>query len=77
MTLSAKLKLLVPITLLLGVSFALMSEFMPGRIIVATIFIGHIVYFGFMVKTEKPESSIQSVLPGQSALLGHSAVQED
>lgn len=77
MTLSAKLKLLIPITLLLGVSFVLMSEFMLGRIIVATIFIGHIVYFGFMVKTEKPESPMQSVLSSQSALLGHSAVQED
>lgn len=77
MTLSAKLKLLIPITLLLGISFMLMSEFMPGRIIVTTIFIGHIVYFGFMVKTEKPESPMRSVVPSQSALLGHSAVQED
>lgn len=77
MTLSAKLKLLIPITLLLGVSFMLMSEFMPGRIIVATIFIGHVVYFGFMVKTEKPESQMCSTISGQSALLRHSTVQED
>ncbi len=77
MTLSAKLKLLIPITLLLGISFMLMSEFLPGRIIVATIFIGHIVYFGFMVKTEKPESPVHSTVSGQSALLRHGAVQED
>lgn len=53
MTLSAKLKLLIPISVLLGVSFLLMESVPVGRIVVAAIFIGHVVYFGFMVKTEK------------------------
>lgn len=64
MTLSAKLKLLIPITVLLGISFALMGSVPIGRIVVAIIFIGHIAYFGFMVKTEKPaqrEGSVSSV----------------
>lgn len=55
MTIAAKLKLLAPITLLLAVSFALMGSVPIGRIVVAIIFIGHIVYFGFVVKTDRPQ----------------------
>lgn len=68
MTVAAKLKLLAPVTLLLAVSFALLGSFPIGRIVVAVIFIGHIVYFGFMVKTEKPQAAM---LPRKGA------VQED
>ena len=57
MTIAAKLKLLAPITLLLAVSFALMGSVPIGRIVVAIIFIGHIVYFGFVVKTDRPRST--------------------
>lgn len=57
MTLSAKLKLLIPICTLLLISFMMMSSVPAGRIVVAVIFIGHIVYFGFMVKTEKSETN--------------------
>lgn len=66
MTVSAKLKLLIPIACLLGISFALLGDFLPGRILVASILIGHIVYFGFVVKTEKPaprESAFTSSQP--------------
>lgn len=59
MTLAAKAKLLTPIFILLAISFLLMESFLPGRIIVSVIFIGHIVYFGFMVKTEAPEALVQ------------------
>lgn len=57
MTIAAKVKLLAPITLLLAVSFALMGSVPIGRIVVAIIFIGHIVYFGFVVKTDRPQST--------------------
>ena len=64
MTISAKLKLLAPITALLAVSFILMDSVPVGRAIVTVIFIGHIVYFGFVVKTERPE---RAMMPQQAA----------
>lgn len=57
MTVGAKLKLLLPICVLLGISFLLLEPFPAGRVLVAAIFIGHIVYFGFLVKTEKPDAA--------------------
>lgn len=53
MTLRAKLAILVPVTVLLAIGFALMSRVPVGRIILAAVLIGHIVYFGFIVKTDK------------------------
>ena len=53
MTLRAKLTILVPVTALLAVSFAMMSNVPVGRAIVAVVWVGHIVYFGFIVKTER------------------------
>lgn len=53
MTLRAKLTILVPVTALLAVSFAMMSNVPVGRAIVAIVWVGHIVYFGFVVKTER------------------------
>ena len=53
MTVRAKLGILVPVTILLGISFALMAHVAVGRIVVAVIWIAHLVYFGFIVKTEK------------------------
>ncbi len=56
MTLKAKLTLLVPVTLLLAFAFAMMGSAPVGRAVVAVVWIGHIVYFGFIVKTEKSAS---------------------
>lgn len=53
MTLRAKLTILVPVTVLLAVSFAMMSNVPVGRAIVAAVWAGHIVYFGFVVKSER------------------------
>ena len=53
MTLRAKLTILVPVTVLLAVGFAMMSNVPVGRAIVAIVWVGHIVYFGFIVKTER------------------------
>ena len=53
MTLRAKLTILVPATALLAVSFAMMSNVPVGRAIVAAVWAGHIVYFGFIVKSER------------------------
>lgn len=53
MTLRAKLTILVPVTVLLAVSFTMMSNVPVGRAIVAAVWAGHIVYFGFVVKSER------------------------
>lgn len=53
MTLRSKLTILVPVTALLAVSFAMMSAVPVGRAIAAVVWVGHIVYFGFIVKTER------------------------
>lgn len=52
MTPKAKLSILVPVTVLLGISFVLMGNVPVGRVVVALVWIGHIVYFGFIVKTD-------------------------
>ena len=53
MTLKAKLTVLIPVTILLGLGFFMMHNVLVGRIIVAIVWIGHIIYFGFVVKTQR------------------------
>lgn len=53
MSAKAKMAILVPVTLLLGLSFALMANVPVGRMTVGAIWVAHIIYFGFVVKTEK------------------------
>lgn len=53
MTLAAKLKIFLPTTVLLGISFFAMADIAIGRIIVASIWVGHLVYLGLIVKTER------------------------
>lgn len=53
MTVKAKLMIIIPVTVLLGIGFALMANVPIGRIALALVWIGHIVYFGFIVKTDR------------------------
>lgn len=53
MTLRAKLTILIPVTVLLAIGFALMGRAPVGRVVLAAVWIGHIIYFGFIVKTDK------------------------
>ena len=53
MTLKAKLTILVPVTALLAIGFALMGSVPVGRIVLAIVWAGHLIYFGFVVKTDK------------------------
>lgn len=55
MTVKAKLTIIIPVTVLLGIGFALMANVPIGRIALALVWIGHIVYFGFIVKTDRGE----------------------
>jgi len=54
MTIKSKLTLLSVITLIMGLSFITMITFqtpLPIRIILAAIWLCHMIYFGFIIKT--------------------------
>lgn len=59
MTVKAKLSIIVPVTIVMAIAFAFMGRVMVvggvpvGRVVLAVVWAAHIVYFGFMVKTEK------------------------
>lgn len=53
MTVKAKLAILVPVTILLAVAFVLMMRVPVGQIVLAVVWLAHVVYFGFVVKTER------------------------
>ncbi len=53
MTVKAKLSILAPVTVLLAIGFILMSRVPAARAVLVVIWIAHIIYFGFVVKTER------------------------
>ena len=53
MTPAAKLKVIIPVTIVLGISFALMASAPVGRAIVGAVWLAHLVYFGLIVKTDR------------------------
>ena len=52
MTVKAKLTILVPVTILLTIGFLLMGRVPVGRIVLAVVWVAHVIYFGFVVKTD-------------------------
>lgn len=52
MTVRGKLTLLIPVTILMGLAFVFV-DVLPMRIVLAVVWVGHIIYFGFVVKTER------------------------
>ena len=52
MTPRAKVLLLVPLTVVLGISFACMGSVPVGRIVVVVVWLAHVLYFGFVVGTD-------------------------
>ncbi len=61
MTLCTKVTVISSVTLLMGIGFAAMGRVPVGRIILAIVWICHIVYFVFGVKTIKAED-VESVM---------------
>jgi hypothetical protein len=53
MTVQTKATILTSVTLLMGIGFAMMSRVPVGRIILAIVWICHVIYFVFGVKTIK------------------------
>ena len=63
MTVKTKLKLLGTVTLFMGFSFAMMyilSAPLAARVMLAVVWLGHVLYFGFKVKTIPSEESRNS-----------------
>ena len=61
MTVRAKLTLIGTVTALMAVGFLMMSRVPVGRIIMGIVWAGHIVYFGFIVKTISQEEADAAV----------------
>ncbi len=53
MTIKAKTTVLISVSLLMGLGFVMMNQVLIGRIILIVIWICHIIYFIFGVKTIK------------------------
>lgn len=53
MTPAAKLKIIIPVTIVLGISFLLMSATPVMRIVIGAVWAGHLIYFGLIVKTDR------------------------
>lgn len=56
MTARAKLAVLVPVTLLLGIAAFFMRRITWMLVVFAVVWVGHIVYFGFRVKTKREDA---------------------
>lgn len=55
MTINTKLTIIVSVTILMGIGFAAMGRVPVGRVILAVVWVCHIIYFVFGVKTIKTE----------------------
>lgn len=62
MTVKAKLLLLLPLTAVLGLSFALMANVPVGRVVVAAVWVAHLIYFGLVVRTDRSGAARASVV---------------
>lgn len=56
MTWKTKIRIMIMVTLLMSIGFIMMSRVPVGRIILAGVWLFHIIYFVFGVKTIKTES---------------------
>lgn len=53
MSFGTKCKIIGMVTALMAVGFAMMPAVPVGRVVLAIVWVCHVVYFGFMVQTEK------------------------
>jgi len=60
MTVKTKVKIMSTVTILMAIGFIMMSRVPVGRVILAIVWVCHVVYFVFGVKTLKVESFPES-----------------
>lgn len=58
MTVRTKATIIISVTLIMGFGFIMMSRVPIGRIILAVVWVCHIIYFVFGVKTLKTEEAV-------------------
>lgn len=51
MTKATKIKIMLIVTILMGFGFYMMHAVPIGRVVLAIVWLGHMLYFGFRVKT--------------------------
>lgn len=56
MTRKTKLRIMVTVTILMSIGFIMMKQVMAGRIVLACVWVFHVLYFTFGVKTLKADS---------------------
>lgn len=56
MTWRTKIRIMLTVTILMSIGFIMMSRVPVGRIILACVWIFHIILFTFIIKTYKPEA---------------------
>lgn len=60
MTVKTKVKIMSTVTILMAIGFIMMSRVPVGRVILAIVWVCHVVYFVFRVKTLKVENFPES-----------------
>lgn len=53
MTVKAKLSIIVPVTILLGIACFFMRRMIPLVVVLVIVWLCHLVYFGLIVKTDR------------------------
>ena len=59
MTVKAKLSILVPVSALMLIAFILMRKVPVGQAVLACVWVAHVIYFGFVVKTDREPQGAQ------------------
>ena len=70
MTPKTKVKIMVTVTLLMSVGFIMMDQVPVGRVVLACVWIFHILYFMLGVKTIKSVRTVRSHTSSMNALRG-------
>lgn len=60
MTWKAKIRIMITVTLTMSVGFVMMSRVPVGRIILAGVWVFHILYFCFGIKTLQEEQEVEA-----------------
>ena len=59
MTRKTKIRIMVTVTLLMTIGFSMMDQVLVGRIVLACVWVFHILYFSFGVKTIKVDGLVE------------------